>query len=62
MSTDLRARQETLRQLSRTDPDPRVRRRAHALLLLSEGHAVVGGARRMANPPQSVGPWGSRLN
>ena len=35
MSADLRAQQETLRQLTRTDPDPRVRRRAHALLLLS---------------------------
>ena len=43
MSGDLRAQQETLRQLTRTDPDPRVRRRAHALLLLSEGHSVVRG-------------------
>ena len=35
MSGDLCAQQEVLRQLTRTDPDPRVRRRAHALLLLT---------------------------
>ena len=35
MSSDLHGRQEVLRQLTRTDPDPRVRRRAHALLLVT---------------------------
>ena len=35
MSSDLRGQQETLRQVTRTDPDPRVRRRAHALLMLT---------------------------
>jgi transposase len=61
MSTELRARQETLRQLSRTDPDPRVRRRAHALLLLSEGHAVVAVARLFATAPHRVRTWRSRF-
>jgi hypothetical protein len=42
MSSDLRAQQEMLRQLTRTDPDPRVRRWAHALLLLTQDHPVEG--------------------
>jgi transposase len=50
-----------LRHLSRTDPDPRVRRRAHALLLLSEGHAVVAVARLFATAPHRVRAWRSRF-
>jgi transposase len=54
MSTDLGAQQPTLRQLTRTDPDPRVRRRAHALLLLSEGRSVVAVARLFVTAPHRV--------
>ncbi len=59
MSGDLYAQQETLRQLTRTDPDPRVRRRAHTLLLLTEGHAVVAVARLFATAPHRVRAWRS---
>jgi transposase len=61
MALDLCAQQETLRQLTRTDPDPRVRRRAHALLLLTEGHAVVAVARLFATAPHRVRAWRSRF-
>jgi transposase len=61
MSSDLRAQQETLRQLTRTDPDPRVRRRAHGLLLLSEGHSVSAVARLFATAPHRVRAWRARF-
>jgi transposase len=61
MSVDLYAQQETLRQLTRTDPDPRVRRRAHALLLLTEGHAVVAVARLFETAPHRVRAWRARF-
>jgi hypothetical protein len=34
-----------LRHLTKTDPDPRVRRRAQALLLVEEGQTLAGAAR-----------------
>jgi transposase len=61
MSMDLGAQQATLRQLTRTDPDPRVRRRAHALLLLSEGRSVVAVARLFATAPHRVRTWRARF-
>jgi len=61
MLSDLRAQQETLRHLTRTDPDPRVRRRAHALLLLTEGHSVVAVARLFETAPHRVRAWRSRF-
>jgi transposase len=61
MISDLRAQQETLRHLTRTDPDPRVRRRAHALLLLTEGHAVVAVARLFETAPHRVRAWRTRF-
>jgi transposase len=61
MSTDLGAQQATLRQLTRTDPDPRVRRRAHALLLLSAGRSVVAVARLFATAPHRVRTWRARF-
>ena len=61
MSADLRVQQEMLRQLFRADPDPRVRRRAHALLLLTEGHVVVAVARLFATAPHRVRDWRSRF-
>lgn len=34
-----------LRHLTKTDPDPRVRRRAQAVLLAAEGHSQTSAAR-----------------
>jgi transposase len=61
MSSNLRAQQETLRQLTRTDPDPRVRRRAHALLLGAEGHSITAVARLFGTAPHRVRAWRSRF-
>ncbi len=51
---------DDLRGLTRTDPDPRVRRRAHALLLVAEGRTVAAVARAVrdgAEPhPRLAGP------
>ena len=61
MSSDLGTQQEALRHLTRIDPDPRVRRRAHALLLLAEGHAVAAVARLFATAPHRVRAWRARF-
>ena len=61
MPSDLGAHREALRHLIRTDPDPRVRRRAHALLLLAEGHSVAAVARLFATAPHRVRAWRSRF-
>jgi len=61
MSPDLCAQQETLRQLTRTDPDPRVRRRAHALLLLTQDHSVAAVARLFETAPHRVRVWRVRF-
>ena len=61
MSGDLCAQQAVLRHLSRTDPDPRIRRRAHALLLLSDGHSVSAVARLFATAPHRVRAWRARF-
>ena len=61
MSSDLHAQQELLRRLTRTGPDPRVRRRAHALLLLVEGHSVAAVARLFGTAPNRVRAWRSRF-
>src|SRR5918995_6857331 len=61
MSGDLWAQHEVLHQLTRTDPDPRVRRRAHALLLLTQDHSVVAVARLFETAPHRVRAWRSRF-
>jgi hypothetical protein len=33
-------REEQLRRLRKTDPDPRVRRRAHGVVLMEQGHTL----------------------
>ena len=38
-------RREQVQHLMKTDPDPRVRRRAHALLLVGEGQTPASVAR-----------------
>jgi transposase len=61
MAWDLRAQHEQLRHLTRTDPDPRVRRRAHALLLLTQDHSVAAVARLFATAPHRVRAWRARF-
>jgi transposase len=61
MSMELSAQREVLHHLTRTDPDPRVRRRAHALLLLSRGQSVMAVARLFATAPHRVRAWRSRF-
>ena len=61
MSMELSAQREVLHHLTRTDPDPRVRRRAHALLLLSRGQSVMAVARLFETAPHRVRAWRSRF-
>lgn len=55
------AEQETLRQLIKTDRDPRVRLRAHAVLLAAEGHPVAEVARRLHTGASCVRRWRRRF-
>jgi transposase len=55
------ARQQTLRQLIKTDADPRVRRRAQAVLLAEEGHPVAEVARRLHTGASCVRRWRARF-
>jgi hypothetical protein len=57
MSEDLRTQQVLLCHVTRTDPDPRVRRRAHALLLLTQEHSVAAVARLFRTVPHRVRAW-----
>src|SRR5215208_4013705 len=61
MSMELSTQREVLHHLTRTDPDPRVRRRAHALLLLSRGQSVMAVARLFETAPHRVRAWRSRF-
>src|SRR6187549_1982661 len=61
MSSDVPSQQATLRHLTRTDPDPRVRRRAHALLVLSEEYSVAAVAQLFATAPHRVRVWRARF-
>ena len=61
MSVDLGAQLEVLHHLTRTDPDPRVRRRAHALLLLTQDYSVAAVARLFATAPHRVRVWRARF-
>jgi transposase len=53
----LAAQGDALRHLVKTDPDPRVRRRAQALLLLAQGESVLGVARWFRTAPHRVRVW-----
>lgn len=44
---DLTPHRRTLRHLTRTDPDPRVRHRADALLLIANGSSLSQAASRL---------------
>jgi transposase len=53
----LAERADELRRLVKTDPDPRVCRRAQALLMLAQGASVVGVARWFRTAPHRVRAW-----
>ncbi len=51
----------TRRRLTKTDPDPRVRWRAQALLLVADGRPVAEAARLFRTPENRVRAWRSRF-
>jgi transposase len=55
------ATQQTLLQLVKTDRDPRVRRRAQAVLLVEEGHPVAEVARLLHTGASCVRRWRTRF-
>jgi transposase len=48
---------DALRRLVKTDPDPRVRHRAQALLMLAQGASVLSVARWFRTAPHRVRVW-----
>jgi hypothetical protein len=61
-------REEQLRRLRKTDPDPRVRRRAHGVVLVEQGHTLVEQghtlvdvARFFGMAPPRVRAWTDRF-
>ena len=42
-----RSRDAEVHHVVKTDPDPRVRRRAHAVWWVAEGHSQASAARRL---------------
>ena len=61
MATELAEQRETLRHLVRTDPDPRVRHRAHALVLVADGQTVAAVARVFGTAGHRVRAWRERF-
>jgi transposase len=53
----LEQRADELRHVVKTDPDPRVRHRAQALVLLVQGMSVLGVARWFRTAPHRVRAW-----
>jgi transposase len=51
----------TLRHLTRTDPDPRVRHRADALLLVASGLSFSQAAIRLCACPKTLRRWAERF-
>jgi transposase len=52
---------EQLRHLTKTDPDPRVRRRAHGVLLVEQGQSLAQVARFFGTAPHRVRAWQERF-
>ena len=57
----LAERVDELRRLVKTDPDPRVCRRAQAVLMLAQGASVLGVARWFRPAPHRVRAWRARF-
>lgn len=58
---DVTLHRATLRHLTRTDPDPRVRHRADAVLLLASGLSVSQVSRAVGASRKSVHRWAERF-
>ena len=54
-------RRAALHHLTKTDPDPRVRRRAQALLLVEDGHSQASAARLLQTSASRVHIWQERF-
>jgi len=48
---------EGLRRLIKTDPDPRVRQRAQAVLMVEQGHTLASVGRLLEMKPDRVRIW-----
>jgi transposase len=57
-----RERDAALRHVIRADPDPRVRRRAQALLWVAEGHSQASAARLLETSAYRVHVWQQRFD
>ena len=57
-----RERDAALRHVIKTDPDPRVRRRAPALLWVAEGHSQASAARLLETSAYRVHVWQQRFD
>lgn len=57
-----RERDAELHDLIKTDPDPRVRRRAQALLWVAEGHSQASAARLLQTSVYRVHVWQQRFD
>lgn len=58
---DLAPHYASLRTLTRTDPDPRVRHRADGLLLVAGGLSITRAAQRFGCARNSLRSWGQRF-
>lgn len=58
---DLTPHRSALRHLTRTDPDPRVRHRADALLLVASGLSLTQAASQIGCARNSVHTWAERF-
>jgi transposase len=61
MSPTLPSSRPLLKRLMRRDPDPRVRRRAHALLLVAEGQPLSRIAQLFQTAPHRIRAWRTRV-
>jgi transposase len=61
MPPTLPSSRHVLAGLMRHDPDPRVRRRAHALLLVAEGRSLGHVARPFHTAPHRIRAWRGRF-
>ena len=61
MEEELQEQRAALRHLTKTDPDPRVRRRAQALLLVEEGQSQASVARLLHTSAYRVHVWQERF-
>lgn len=58
---DLTSHRTVLRRLARTDPDPRVRQRADALMLLAGGLSVTRAAQLLGHARATLRAWRERF-